>query len=160
MLPLLAIAAAIPAVGAARRAVELFQERLGHRTLLATMSKQAERGAAQMRLAHGSVRVEEAELLLRDAGHKLAVWGAREDDCPTLERARLRLQIAHAVEIARDVVRSMMEASGASAHLHPHPMQRIHRDVSTLSCHTVFDLDTTAENYGRLMLGLDPISMM
>jgi 3-hydroxy-9,10-secoandrosta-1,3,5(10)-triene-9,17-dione monooxygenase len=26
--------------------------------------------------------------------------------------------------------------------------------VHTLSCHTVFDLDIGAENYGRLLLGL------
>jgi hypothetical protein len=37
-------------------------------------------------------------------------------------------------------------------------MQRIHRDVHTLSCHTVFDLDLGAENYGRVLLGLDPIT--
>jgi 3-hydroxy-9,10-secoandrosta-1,3,5(10)-triene-9,17-dione monooxygenase len=110
------------------------------------------------RLAHASVRVGEAETLLRAAGHSLAVWGETEDICPPEERAHLRLQIAHVVEICRDVVRNVMEASGASAHLRPHPMQRIHRDVHTLSCHTVFDLDIGAENYGRILLGLDPIT--
>jgi 3-hydroxy-9,10-secoandrosta-1,3,5(10)-triene-9,17-dione monooxygenase len=158
MLPLLGIAAAVPALGAARRAVALFHERLGSRTIYGTFSKQAERASAQMRLAHAFVRVGEAETLLRAAGHSLAVWGETEDICPPEERARLRLQIAHVVEICRDVVRNLMEASGASAHLRPHPMQRIHRDVHTLSCHTVFDLDIGAENYGRILLGLDPIT--
>jgi hypothetical protein len=62
------------------------------------------------------------------------------------------------VRACRDVIIQIMEASGASAHLKPHPMQRIHRDVNTLSCHTVFDLEIGAENYGRLLLGLDPAS--
>lgn len=158
MLPLLGIAAAIPALGAARRSVELFKERLGTRTLLGTFSKQAERASAQMRLAHAAVRAESAETLLRNVGQSLAVWGAREDLCPPEERARLRLQTAQIVEMCRDIVRSVMEASGASAHLRPHPMQRIHRDIHTLSCHTVFDLDIGAENYGRLLLGFDPIT--
>jgi len=157
MLPLLSIAAAVPGLGAARRAVLLFKERLGARTLFGTFSRQAERAAAQIRLAHAALRVEEAETLLRDAGRSMARWGAAEDVCPTLERARLRLQVAHVVELCRDVVRSLMEASGASAHLRTNPMQRLHRDVHTLSCHTVFDLDVGAENYGRLLLGLDPI---
>jgi len=51
-----------------------------------------------------------------------------------------------------------MDASGASAHLIEHPMQRIVRDINTLSCHTVFDTDIGAENYGRLLLGLKPAS--
>jgi alkylation response protein AidB-like acyl-CoA dehydrogenase len=88
----------------------------------------------------------------------MAKWGEAEEICPPLERARLRLQVAHVVEICRDVVRSLMEASGASAHLRTHPMQRIHRDVHTISCHMVFDLDGSAENYGRMLLGLDPLS--
>jgi 3-hydroxy-9,10-secoandrosta-1,3,5(10)-triene-9,17-dione monooxygenase len=158
MLPLLGIAAAIPALGAARRSVELFKERLGTRTLYGTSSKQAERASAQMRLAHATVRVASAETLLRHVGESLAVWGASDDVCPPEERARLRLQTAQIVEMCRDIVRNIMEASGASAHLRPHPMQRIHRDIHTLSCHTVFDLDIGAENYGRLLLGFDPIT--
>ena len=158
MLPLLGIAAAIPALGAAQRSVELFKERLGTRTLYGTFSKQAERASAQMRLAHATVRVESAETLLRHVGQSLAVWGASEEVCPPEERARLRLQTAQIVEMCRDIVRNVMEASGASAHLRPHPMQRIHRDIHTLSCHTVFDLDIGAENYGRLLLGFDPIT--
>jgi 3-hydroxy-9,10-secoandrosta-1,3,5(10)-triene-9,17-dione monooxygenase len=158
MLPLLGIAAAIPALGAARRSVELFKERLGTRTLYGTISKQAERASAQMRLAHATVRVGSAETLLRKVGQSLAVWGESDDVCPPEERARLRLQTAQIVEMCRDIVRNVMEASGASAHLRPHPMQRIHRDIHTLSCHTVFDLDIGAENYGRLLLGFDPIT--
>jgi hypothetical protein len=68
------------------------------------------------------------------------------------------LQTAQIVEMCRDIVRNVMEASGAGAHLRPHPMQRIHRDIHTLSCHTIFDLDIGAENYGRVLLGLDPIT--
>lgn len=158
MLPLLAIAAAVPSVGAALRAVALFQERLGSRTVYGTFSKQAERASAQMRLAHATARVQEAETLLRDVGRRVRAWGEREEPCPVAERALYRLQIAHVVESCRDIVRRVMEASGAGAHLKPHPMQRIHRDIHTLACHTVFDLDLSAENYGRLLLGLDPVS--
>jgi hypothetical protein len=33
-------------------------------------------------------------------------------------------------------------------------LQRALRDLETLSCHTVFDLDVSSEAYGRLLLGL------
>ncbi|MFV0526269.1 MAG: acyl-CoA dehydrogenase family protein [Acidimicrobiales bacterium] len=158
MMPFLAMTAAIPALGAARRAVDLFRQRLGTRSIYGTFAAQAERGSAQMRLAHASVRAEEAEILLRAVGRELNAWGREEEPCPVEHRARLRLRIAHVVEQCRDVVRTIMEASGAGAHLRSNPMQRIHRDVHTLSCHTVFDLDIGSENYGRVLLGLDPVA--
>jgi alkylation response protein AidB-like acyl-CoA dehydrogenase len=111
-----------------------------------------------MRLAHAVVRADAAETVLRDIGRRTDAWGAREEVCPPEERARMRLQIAHVVATCRDIVRDLMEASGASAHLESNPMQRLHRDVHTLSCHTVFDLDLGAENYGRMRLGMDPVS--
>ena len=158
MLPLLSIAAATPALGAARRALDLFKDRLGARTLYGTGSKQAQRQVAQVRLGDVAARIDGAEMVLRQVGRELTVWGEREDVCPAAERARMRLLVAQVVRTCRDAVIQLMEASGASAHLKPHPMQRIHRDINTLSCHTVFDLEIGAENYGRLLLGMDPAS--
>ena len=158
MLPLLSIAAAIPAVGAARKALALFQERLGGRALYGTLTKQAERPSAQILLGQATVSVDSAELLLRAVADQLDTWGHTEELCPPNERARLRLQVAQAVHLCRDTIQNLMKASGAGAHLRSHPMQRVLRDVNTLSCHTVFDMDIGGENYGRLLLGLEPAS--
>lgn len=160
MLPLLCLAAAVPAVGAARRAVALFRERLEGRTILGTQGKQAERPAAQMRLGHALTRARTAETVLREVARSLRGWGESPEPCPIEERARMRLAAAHAVDLCRTAVREVMEAAGASAHLRTHPLQRIHRDVHTLACHTVFDLDVSAENYGRVLLGMTPSSLV
>ncbi|MFW6093705.1 MAG: acyl-CoA dehydrogenase family protein [Pseudomonadota bacterium] len=156
MLPVLGLTAAAPAVGCARRSVTLFRERLAERTVYGTTSKQGERSAAQIRLAHAQVRVRQAESLLLELAREVASWGEDAAPCPELVRAELRLQIAHVVRQARDVVRDVVEASGAHAHFLANPLQRAHRDLHTLSCHTVFDLDLGAENYGRMLLGLEP----
>lgn len=158
MMPLLAIAAATPAVGAARRAIELFIERLGGRTLYGTLTKQAERQGAQVLLGNSKAKVRSAETLLRSVGRELTAWGEGDETCPTEDRARMRLQIAQAVQSCRDVVQNLMKASGAGAHMRSHDMQRILRDINTLSCHTVFDTEIGAENYGRVLLGMDPAS--
>jgi 3-hydroxy-9,10-secoandrosta-1,3,5(10)-triene-9,17-dione monooxygenase len=158
MLPLLTIAAAIPALGAAHRAVDVFKTQLEERILYATMGKQAERASAQMRLAHSVVRVDAAETLLRSVAQRLTEWGNRDDLCPPEERAHLRLLSGHVVEICRDVVREITQSSGASAQRRRHPIQRLHRDIHTIACHTAFDLDLGAENYGRILLGRDPIA--
>ena len=70
----------------------------------------------------------------------------------------MRLQIAQVVQSCRDVVQNLMKSSGAGAHMRSHDMQRILRDINTLSCHTIFDTEVGAENYGRVLLGMDPAS--
>ena len=155
---LLSLAAATPAIGAAHRALALFQERLGGRAIYGTLTKQAERQSAQVLLGNATVQVQSAEILIRAVADQLDAWGHQEDICPPQERSRLRLQVAHAVQSCREVVQNLMKASGAGAHIKPHPMQRILRDINMLSCHTVFDMDIGGENYGRIILGMDPAS--
>ncbi len=158
MLPLLSIAAATPSIGAARHALELFQERLGGRAIYGTLTKQAERQSAQILLGVSTIQVDSAEILIRKVGEQLDAWGRSDEICPPEERSRMRVQIAQAVHMCRDVVQNLMKASGAGAHIRPHPMQRVLRDINTLSCHTVFDMDIGGENYGRLLLGMEPAS--
>ncbi len=160
MLIFLALTAAIPALGAARRAVNEFKNRLSQRVMFGTQQKQGELSAAQIRLGHAQVKVDSAERLLRGVGHDLTRWGKEEDICPIEERARLKLQIAHSVEMCRDVVSHLLHAAGAGAHLSSHPLQRIGRDVSMLSSHIAFDLDIGAETYGRTLIGLEPNSLI
>jgi 3-hydroxy-9,10-secoandrosta-1,3,5(10)-triene-9,17-dione monooxygenase len=154
MMPVLGLTAAAPAVGGARKAVALFRERLAERTVYGTTEKQSQRAVAQARLGHAQVAVETAETMLKATARRVMDWGESGEGCPDIERAHLRLTIAHIVRQARDVVREVVEASGAHAHFLESPLQRILRDLHTLSCHTVFDLDVGGELYGRMLLGL------
>jgi alkylation response protein AidB-like acyl-CoA dehydrogenase len=153
MVPFLALTAAAPLVGASRAAVDLFEQRLGERVLYGSNQQQGASPPAQIRLAHARIRAADIEATLRRIGRDIVGWGENDEPCPALERARLRLAIAHVVAAARDVVRNIAEASGASAQLTRHPLQRIHRDLHTGSTHTIFDLDVAGEIYGRLLLG-------
>ena len=156
MLPVLGLTATAPLVGAARRAVDLFEERMAGRTVYGTRSRQSERALAQSRLAHARVEMASIVNQLGHVAREVAAWGDTVDPCPDLERARLRVDIGHLVRRARNVVRDVVEACGASAHFLDNPLQRILRDLNTASCHTVFDLDVSTENYGRLLVGLEP----
>lgn len=158
MMPLLCIAAATPALGAAQAALELFRARLAERTLYGTSSRQANRQSAQILLGKAAASLVMAEQTLRRVADDLESWGDDRKTCPRQQRAEFRLLVAEAVGICRDVVGQLMAASGAGAHMSSHPMQRIFRDVNTLSCHTVFDADIAAENHGRLLLGMEPAS--
>jgi alkylation response protein AidB-like acyl-CoA dehydrogenase len=156
MLPVLGLTAAAPLVGGARKAVQLFQERLSERIVYGTGTRQGEKPAAQIRLGILDERMTMLEVMLKATAREVAAWGERREPCPDPERARLRLRIGLMAREARDIVRDAVEASGAHAHFLDNPLQRILRDVQTASCHTVFDLELAAEQYGRMLVGLEP----
>jgi len=153
MLPILTLAAAMPALGQAKTVTRLFRERLAERMLMGTATKQAEKPAAQMRLARAEVEVCEVELLMRHTVEDVCV---RRNTATMADRARWAAQLAMAVQQCRHVIQTVCEASGAHAHFQSSPLQRAWRDVNTLSCHVVFDLDARLEAFGRMLLGLDP----
>lgn len=154
MLPVLGLTAAAPAVGAAKNAVALFHAQLSERAVYGTTTKQAEKAIAQIRLGALLERADSLEAKLKRVARTVSSWGERGEICPEIERASLRVQIGAVVRESRDIVRDVVEASGAHAHFLDNPLQRILRDVHTLSCHTVFDFELAAEQHGRLLLGL------
>ena len=156
MMPLLAIAASIPALAGARRALTLFEKRLESRTLYGSRAKQIEQESAHIRLGRIAGQITSLESQLRAIAQELEAWGSQSETCPRLTRSRLRLGVAEIVRACRDAVMIIVEASGAGAHMNGSPLQRIQRDLNMLSCHTVFDVEAAAENHGRLLLGMDP----
>ena len=153
MMPILTLAAAMPALGQARTVVRLFREYLTTRVLIETGGKQAERPASQMRLARAEVEVGEVELLLRSMIEDLC---AKRNAATLEDRARWATQLALAVDQCKRIIQSVCEASGAHSHFLDSPFQRAWRDVNTMSCHVVFDLDSRLQTYGRTLLGIDP----
>lgn len=154
MLPVLGLTAASPAVGCAKRTLERFRDRLLTRTVYGTQDKQSERALGQSRLAHLTARMTTLENNLMQVAREVTNWGESNQICPDMDRAELRVRIGHIVRESRNIVREVVEASGAHAHNLANPMQRAMRDLETLSGHTVFDLDVSTESYGRLLLGL------
>ena len=152
MLPFLALTAAIPSLGCARRSVELFERRMTDRILFGTTKRQAETAPAQIRLANLVVRTAIAENTMRTAAREMAAHARGEAQLSLLDHLQMRVTIAHVVRMCRDIVRDVMEASGAGAHFLDNELQRIHRDMHMISAHTVFDVDAAALHYGRELL--------
>jgi 3-hydroxy-9,10-secoandrosta-1,3,5(10)-triene-9,17-dione monooxygenase len=153
MPPILGLAASMPAVGQARAALRGFREHMGERMRLGQAKKQSEKPAAQMRLARAEVEIRQAESLLRDTVREMMKL---RDGASPADRSRWMASMAFAVHQSRRVIGAIAESSGASAHFLSHSLQRAKRDVDTLSCHVIFDLDAQLESHGRALLGLQP----
>jgi alkylation response protein AidB-like acyl-CoA dehydrogenase len=154
MTAFLAMTAALPIVGAARGALARFTERLAGR--VSTGTRQSERSSMHVVLGDVTAHVHTAELLVREAAADitaLAVAGRAGD---IVARAAIRSRLAHAVTIARDAVRTMIDTGGSSLHALDDPLQRAARDITVASAHVIHDRLTTSELHGRLLLGLAP----
>ena len=147
--PFLSLTAAMPAMGAAKRALALFEERLFDRVMFGTKRTQSARVPTQVRLANLRVQVDFAETLMRDIADRMQAHADGRLDLDQLGQLHLRLGIAHIVHQCRDIVREIMQSSGASVHYLDNELQRIHRDVHMMCAHTVFDIDLVAEGVGR-----------
>ena len=150
--PFLGLTAAIPSVGAARRAVELFRQLLAERVPFGTKKTQSHRAPGQVRLAHALADARAAETVLRAVARALTDHARGGPELSPMDQVQMRLTIAHVVRDCRKVVRDVMEGSGASVHFLDHELQRIHRDVNMMAAHTVFDLDLVGEQCGRALV--------
>lgn len=155
VLPMLALTAAIPALGAAKRSVELFGHLLRERVPFGTNKPQSQRAAGQMRLANVLAESRAAETVLRETARNVTEHARGGRELSLLDLALLRLTLAHAVRDSRSVVRDVVDGSGASVHFLDHELQRILRDVQMISAHTIFDVDLAAEQCGRALLEAD-----
>ena len=155
VMPFLALTAGVPAIGCARRSVQLFRARMAERVLFGTAKRQAETTPAQIRLGNVTVRAAMAEATMRGAAREMAAHARGEIDLTPLDHPRLRLTIAHVVRQCRDVVRDVLEASGAGAHFLDNELQRVHRDVHMIAAHTIFDVDAAGLDLGRALLKAD-----
>ncbi|MGW0395938.1 acyl-CoA dehydrogenase family protein [Streptomyces sp. NPDC003042] len=129
-----------PALGAARAALRVWAE--DSRTGL------AEEGLGlRTSLARAVIAVDAAALLLGRA--------ARITDAPDatgLQQVRSPADCAYAVNQLVDVVERLLRTAGGSAQLAGHPLQRVWRDVHSLSSHVALRFDPVAGAYGSRLL--------
>ena len=154
MLPILGLAASMPAVGLARATLRELQEEIPARESYLGGPRRVDRASIQIRLARALIEIGQAEWLLREIVREVSE--VRDQASPS-QRVRWLAAAAMAVAQSREVLFSLSEAGGATAHFLDHPLQRAVRDVNVMASHTVFDLDQRLENYGRTLLGLPPL---
>jgi hypothetical protein len=116
LVPFLSLTAAVPAVGAAVRALELFEALVFERIQFGTKRTQSGRVPTQVRLANLRVEVDFVQTLLRDVAARMQAHAEGASDLDLLAQQELRLALAHLVRRSRDVIREIMASSGASVH--------------------------------------------
>ncbi len=155
MVPALALLAAMPALGSAQRAVEIYTERLSQRFLAYEGVMQKDKPVAAARLGGAQVRLRALTGLLADTVAEIDAMVAGGGQVQRTVRGRARLTAAHIVQESRAVIGELLGASGASAHFLGNPLQRLKRDADVIAGHVIFDYDTSRELAGALTIGME-----
>lgn len=143
-----------PAVGGALGAIKRYKERLGARVLAFSEVKQVEQAPAQIRLAVAAGEVDAAELLIKRDYQLMKDRVAQGRSFSMEERARFRFNNALTTRLATNAVDRVFEGAGGGALQEDEALQRHWRDVRAINNHAGMNLDTTAENFARIMLGM------
>ncbi|CAA0128544.1 Flavin-dependent monooxygenase, oxygenase subunit HsaA [Mycolicibacterium vanbaalenii] len=154
MVPALALLAAMPALGSAERAAQIYTERLSQRFLAYEGVMQKDKPVASVHLGQALVRLRSLRGLLADTVGEIEAIVAAGDPVERPVRGQARLAAAHIVHESRAVIGDLLSASGASAHFLDNPLQRIKRDVDVIGGHVVFDYDTSRELAAALTMGM------
>jgi 3-hydroxy-9,10-secoandrosta-1,3,5(10)-triene-9,17-dione monooxygenase len=155
--PVLALALAPPALGAADTAMEAFKERLPDRTVAYTQAEvQIDMPTTHMQAAKAATKIGIARLLLYRCADEIRAAAEAGQEMPLVERARVRMDCAQAVRECLEAVQILYLASGGSGIHEASPLGRAWRDLHAINMHGLLTIETNLEMYGRVLLGLEP----
>ncbi len=146
-------------LGIARASIDVFSELAMTKLIMPGGHRLRDELLVQRAVAQAEATLGSAKSYLVDRTGKL--WDTVvAGDPPTLaERAAFRLAGIHAFRASKSTVSAMYEAAGGTALYRKSPLDRLWRDISTISQHAFANEKGYAE-VGRAMLGLDPQSLM
>lgn len=110
----------------------------------------------QMALGEAASMVHAAELLLYRVADDIDDYARRGEKMPMALRARIRMDITLAPRLCRDAVEKLYTIGGAAGLSLKSPIQRAARNLQATNMHGFLLYDSGAEIYGRVLLGLDP----
>ena len=156
LVPMLCFTAAAPALGGAQAALHHFDEYVRTRVLAYSLGEvQKDAPSARIRLGQATARLQAATALFEGTVRNLDETYQSGGKFSRLERAACRLASAHVVAECKRTVNDLCDGAGASIHYLDSPLNRIQRDLNTLSGHAVFDYDRASDLYGRVALDVD-----
>jgi 3-hydroxy-9,10-secoandrosta-1,3,5(10)-triene-9,17-dione monooxygenase len=161
--PLLISEVAAVSVGAARGALDIYEEILiNKKTNFPPFHARSHEAEFQQHFGEAQAWIDTAEAALlkmtadyMDLARRHVETGAPLDEA--MER-RLILIEQQVIRLAWDAVELMFRTSGTSAAAKSSPLGRALRNLAVIRTHVTLQLDHTATNAGRLHFGLPPLS--
>ncbi len=156
LVPVLALTAACPALGAAEGALAAFEARIREKMQAYSGKPQLEVPATHLRYGEALAALRAARLVWADAIATLERIGPLGAKAPVTALAEIRLSAAQVVRRAGEAADILARAAGASSGFLHSPIQRALRDIQMIRGHVIYDWDRAAQLGGKIALGFEP----
>ena len=157
--PMFIILSASVPPGVARGALDLFIERVDGRPVTYTnYTDQREAASAHFAVAEAAVRADAAALMVEQLAEEAWQIAVRDENPGSRYRQRVRANSGYVTQLSREAVEIVTQGSGASSIRYDCLTQLVFRDMQALSMHAALNTDSMFESYGRVLLGLEPVT--
>ena len=146
-------------IGMARGAVHTFRQIMTDQISPMRTGAMAQLAGVQMRLAEASMEVEAAQLMVQHDLYDIFSRAHRGDVATVEQRMHSRCCQAYVATLGVRAVDRLFAAAGGRALQEANTLQRFYRDAHAASHHAGLSWDILSEQYGRVLLGLDPTYM-
>lgn len=158
--PLLPVASASSvgtAVGLAKGARDIFQQRLANRKITYTgYEKQSEAPVTHLEVAEATLKIDQADFHAHRLARLVDTKSIAGSEWKLDERAQARADMGAVCRLAKEAVDILAGASGGSSIYLDVPIQRHLRDIHAINLHALMHPSTNLELYGRVLCGLEP----
>ncbi len=120
-------------------------------------AKVAEQMGTQIIAAHAGAEIEAASNLYLEPLREAMAMVTRGEPVPRHLRLRSKRNSTFAAHLARQAVERLFNAAGATAMFSDNALQHYFRDLHGAVAHTALVWDVGMSEYGRLILGADPL---
>lgn len=157
LFPALILSLGLPTLGVVQEMLENFKKGLPYRTAVHMGVKMIKDAASTHTLfATATIKVETAEMYLMNLAKSMDEWADKQEIMPKELRLKALTDIGYANELLKEAMDELLAASGSGFVYDQSPMQRLIRDFMTMHSHRSLSPVITRENYGRLLVGLEP----
>ena len=145
---LFAFCISVPAIGAARGALDSYRSYMQKKVAAYDGSKVADDPFAQRRLSEAAVEIDAADSEVRSTWGTICALAEAGDPIPLNLRARARWTAANIVLRGVRAVDLLFEASGGRALFLDNPIQRYFRDIHAMRAHALNNPDRASQIFG------------
>ncbi len=153
ILPILCINPAIPIIGAACTAIEVFIDHIENRNLPFSIQKQVDSAQAHQIFGEAMMQTGSAELMLERGTAMVRDTAEAGELMPLVERNRIRAYSSGAVRQCVAATEALFLASGGTALQETHPLQQLNRDAKAMALHAALAHENNLELWGASRLG-------
>jgi 3-hydroxy-9,10-secoandrosta-1,3,5(10)-triene-9,17-dione monooxygenase len=152
-IPVLGLCISTAALGMGRAALAEFRRVVPGKKIIYTDHISDDWIPTQTALGHAAAMIHAAGLVLYQAADDIDDYARRGEKMPMELRARIRMDCSYAVRTLLEAVDKLFIGSGASGLSLKGTMQKFARDLHAVNMHALLLFDTSAEIYGRVLLG-------